>query len=240
MRVLAVVLALAVSAPAAMTFAQTPAPAPSTQKPAQPAQPAPAAPRPQGQTPAAPAQPAELPKFQPGFKYAFIRFPVVVQASAEGKRAQQEIQALQDQRQKEITEKDKQLQSLQDQLQTQGGVWNEAKKIQAQNDIERGTRDIQRMVEDAKADVQKLTEQLQQSFMFKLNPIIERLAKEKQLDMIFNANESGLVWANPGMDLTGDVIAALDGGAGAAKPAAATPPAAPPAAPPVAPAPVVK
>ena len=233
MRVLAVVLALALSAPAAI-FAQTPAPAPSTQKPAQPAQPAPAAPRPQGQTPAPAQQPPELPKFQPGFKYAFIQFQVVVQASAEGKRAQAEIQALQEQRQKEITEKDKQLQSLQDQLQNQGGVWNEAKKIQVQNEIERGTRDIQRMVEDAKADVQKLTEQLQQNFMIKLSPVIEKLAKEKQVDMIFNANESGLVWANPGMNLTGDVIAALDGGT--AKPAAAAPPAAPPAAAPVAPA----
>jgi hypothetical protein len=40
---------------------------------------------------------------------------------------------------------------------------------------------------------------------------------------VFNAQQSGLIWAEPGMDLTGEVIAAMNGGA---KPAAApTPPA---------------
>jgi hypothetical protein len=96
--------------------------------------------------------------------------------------------------------------------------------------------DIQRNVEDAENDVKRLTGQLQKNFMDKLQPIIAQLAKEKKLDLIFNAAESGLVWAAPGMDLTTDIIRALDAGS-TAKPAAASPPAAaPPAAP--APAPV--
>jgi Skp family chaperone for outer membrane proteins len=228
MRLLAVLLALGMSAPAAMTYAQTPPPAPSPQ--AKPA-PAPAAPRPQGQTPGAPQQPAPAPLppvFSGGFKYAYIRFQIVASQSAEGLKATQEITMLQEQRQREITEKDKALQSMTDKLQNEGGILSEASRTRLQNEIDRSQRDIQRMVEDAKLDVQKLTEQLQQNFMVKLNPIIERLAKEKELHMIFNAVESGLVWAAPGMDLTTDVINALDGG----KPAAAKPSASAPASPP--------
>ncbi len=69
--------------------------------------------------------------------------------------------------------------------------------------------------------------------MVKLNPVIDRVAKAKGVDLVFNAAESGLVWAAPGMDLTLEVITSLDGPGAAAKPAAgapATPPATPPAA----------
>ena len=79
-----------------------------------------------------------------------------------------------------------------------------------------------------------MTQQLQQEFMVKLNPVIDRVANDKQVHMIFNAGESGLVWAAPGMDLTAEVIKALDSGAGA-KPAATAKPAVPsPASPPAA------
>jgi hypothetical protein len=62
--------------------------------------------------------------------------------------------------------------------------------------------------------------------------VINRIAQEKQVHMIFNVVDSGLVWATPGMDLTAEVIAAFDTGA-TAKPAASG--GAPP--PPTAPAP---
>jgi len=51
-------------------------------------------------------------------------------------------------------------------------------------------------------------------------PIIDKVAKEKQVHFVFDAAQSGLVWADPSMNLTADVIAALDA-APAAKPAAA-------------------
>ncbi len=72
--------------------------------------------------------------------------------------------------------------------------------------------------------------------------MIEKVAKEKQVHFVFDADQSGLVWADPSMDLTMDVVRALDA-AGPAKPAAAAPASTqkPPAAPaPAAPAPTQK
>jgi hypothetical protein len=57
--------------------------------------------------------------------------------------------------------------------------------------------------------------------------------------MVFNATESGLVWADPSMDLTGDVIKALDS-ASPAPAATAKPAPAPSTAKPAAPAPAAK
>jgi hypothetical protein len=92
--------------------------------------------------------------------------------------------------------------------------------------------------------MQVLTQQLQGEFGRLVLPMIDKVAKEKQVHFVFDADQSGLVWADPSMDLTMDVVRALDA-AGTAKPApAAAAPAStqkPPAAPaPAAPAPPQK
>lgn len=224
MRVFALLPALSLLLTAGPTLAQAPA---GGQPPAGQSAPAP---RPQTQTPAAPQQPAtaqpapaapQPPPFQDGFKYAYIRVQQIAADSADGKRATTQINELRAKLQKSLDEKNKALQSAQQKLETGGSVMSDAARAQLQTDIERQRRDIERAAEDAQQDVERLTQQLQQDFMVKLNPIIDRVAKEKKVDLIFNAAESGLVWAAPGMDLTAEVIKALD--TTGAKPAAAAP-----------------
>jgi Skp family chaperone for outer membrane proteins len=212
---------------ASQTFAQAPAPA----RPAGQA-PAPQAPRPATQGPpqaAAPALPP-LPKFQDGLKYAYIRIDRIAAESNEGKNLNDRVKALNDQKVRELNEKNKALQSVQQKLESGGSVLNDTARAQLQSEVERQQRDIQRFTEDAQQDLQALQQQLQEEFTRKLNPVLEKVAREKQLHMVFNATESGLVWAESGMDLTADIISALNAAAGAAAaPAPAAAPAAPPA-----------
>ena len=51
---------------------------------------------------------------------------------------------------------------------------------------------------------------MQNEFVKKLQPIIEQIANEKGLHIVFNAAESGIAWAAPGLDLTADVVKKLD------------------------------
>lgn len=213
MRVFAVAHALGFALMATTSFAQAPA---------QPAAPRPAAPAP---APAAPSLPAPAaPRFQEGLKYAYINVQRVAAESAEGKAATDKVKAFQDQKVRELNEKNKAMQSAQQKLEQGGGVMSDAARGQLQAEIEKQTRDVQRFTEDAQQEVQAFTQQLQQEFERKLNPIIDKVARDKQVHFVFSAAESGLVWADPGMDLTADVIRAFD----TAPPAAAAPrPAAP-------------
>ena len=72
----------------------------------------------------------------------------------------------------------------------------------------------------AHQELQKLAQQVEEDFTRKVLPIVDKVAKEKQVHFVFNAAQSGLIWADPGMDLTTEVIAALNGNKPAA-PAAA-------------------
>ena len=225
MRVLAAALAVSMLLAASETYAQAPAPArPAGQAPA----PRPAAPAP---APAAAPAPPLVP-FQDGLKYAYIRIDRIAAESSAGKGLNERVKALNDQKVRELNDKNKALQSVQQKLDSGGSVLKDTARAQLQAEVERQQRDIQRFTEDAQQDLQALQQQLQEEFTRQLNPILDKVAKEKQVHMVFNATESGLVWADPSMDLTSDVIKALD----AAPPAAARP-AAPAPAKPAAPAP---
>ncbi|HVG55630.1 MAG TPA: OmpH family outer membrane protein [Vicinamibacterales bacterium] len=218
MKVFAVVLALSLVLSAAPSFAQAQAPAPAQPKPAAPA-PAPT----QKPAPPAAAQPQAPPKvpFQTGLKYAYVDLQDVAQSSAQGKAFNSRVQALQEQKVKELQDKNKALQAAQEKLEKGATVLNDAARAGLQAEIEKLQRDIQRFTEDAQQEIQALTQQLQQEFYKVLTPIIEKVAKEKQVHFIFDAQQSGLVWADPSLNLTADVVAALDA---SAKPSTASAP----------------
>jgi len=208
---------------ASPVLAQTPAapakPAPATAQP-KPAAP-PAAQAPAQPTPAPAAPPAQPPApFPAGAKIAFFNPQAVFQASADGRAAVTRVNALIQKKQTENADKAKLLQGNQQKLQTSGSVMNETARVQLEKEIEKQTKDAERFQQDAQAEINELQQEVQNEFVKKLSPIVEALAVEKGLHLVFNAAESGIAWAAPGLDLTADVIKKLDANA---KPATAAP-----------------
>ena len=188
----------------------------SAQTPAQPkpAQPTPA-PAQTAQTPPPPAQPPA--PFPQGAKVAFFNPQVVFQSSADGRAAVTRVNALIQKKQTENADKAKLLQGNQQKLQTSGSVMNETARVQLEKEIEKQTKDAERFQQDAQAEINELQQEVQNDFVKKLSPIIEQIATEKGLHIVFNAVESGIAWASPGLDLTSEVVKKLDA---VAKPAA--------------------
>jgi outer membrane protein len=219
MRVFAFVLVLnmAVVGMVQAQASQTPAPKPSAPAPkpvaAAPAQPAPA------QLP-----PAPKPRFQDGLKYAWVNVQQVAAYSADGKVAAEKINALRDQKTRELQDKQKTLQANQQRLERDGGVMNDQARAQLTAEIDRQQRDLQRLSEDAQQEVQTLVEQVEADFNRKLSPVIDKVARQKGVHFVFNGAQSGLIWAEQGMDLTAEVIQALDSPAPAAAAPAPPPP----------------
>ena len=197
------------------------------QAPARPAQPAPA--RPAAQTPAPPpAVPAQPPApFPAGAKVAYVNLQQIANLSAEGKSLTAKVQALMQKKQNEAQAKSKALADNQNKLQQSGALMSETARTALEKEIERQNVEGQRFQQDAQAEINELSQQLQNEFQQKLFPILDLVAKEKGIDLLLSAADAGMVWAAPGLDLTLDAVKKLDERAGA-KPAAAAPaPAAP-------------
>jgi outer membrane protein len=195
-------LMLALSAPA---FAQTQPPtgAPKPQTPAQPPATPPATqPAPKPATPPAP--------FPQDAKIAFIDINAIAGSSASGKEASKKLAALNDKKLAEINDKNKALQALQTKLSTGGTVLNDTARAQLEKEIDRQQRDIQFTQQNAQAEMQELQNDLQAEFQKRLLPIIEEVAKEKNLHAVFSIADSGAAYVHPGLNITDEVVKRLD------------------------------
>jgi outer membrane protein len=214
MRGFALAASFALLLSGAPAFAQAPT-QPGLPKPA-PAQPPPPRPAPAPAAPAA-AQPAPAVKppapFPQGAKIGYVYLQQIAALSIEGKVAQTRVTAFTQKKQTEMADKQKQLQASQQKLQTGGGVMSDTARAQLEKDIERQQRDIERLQQDAQADINELTQEVQAEFNKKLFPILEKLANEKGLHMLFSATDAGLIWAADGLDLTMDAVKTLDSAA---------------------------
>jgi outer membrane protein len=191
----------------ATTFAQTPAPAPQKPAPAAPA----AAPAPQ------PPPPAPFPE---GAKSAFVVLQRIANESADGKAATAQIQALQQKKAAELADKQKQLQGIQAKLEKEASVMSATAQADLTKQAEKLNTEIQRFTQDAQQELTELQEQLRLQFEARVQPVLDQVRQEKGLHFIFNGPDSGLVAADPGLDISLDVIKKLD----SAKPAGAKPP----------------
>lgn len=187
---------------AGLVFAQQP---PTPQAP--PAAPAQAAP------PAAPE-----PKFPEGVRYAYVDIQEVAASSASGKAASARIEALRAKKAGELNDKNKQVEANQAKLRS--AVMSAEAQAQVQREIDKLQVEIQRMTQDAQTELQDLQNQLTMEFQRQLGPVIQAVAQDKGIHLLFS--QPDLVWADPGLDLTNEVIRRFD--AATAKPAAPAPP----------------
>ena len=201
------VFAQAQAGQAPATRPAAPAQPPAT---ARPAQPGPAQPAPAQATPTPPAPVPQPVPFPAGAKVGFVNLQAIAQLSADGKAAAAKVNALAQKKQTEAADKAKALQTNQQKMETSGSVMSDAARAQLQKDIERQTVEGQRVEQDAQAELNELQQQLQQEFQGRLMPVLESISKEKGLQVLFSAGDSGVIWAEPGIDLTLEAVKRLD------------------------------
>ena len=215
------VAALTMALAAGPAFAQA---APPQNPPAQPPATPPAGTQPPATQPPAgtippaeqkPAPPAPQPPkpFPEGAKVGFVDLQVIASNSAEGKAATAKLDEYRKKKNGEIAEKNKQAQALQAKLQQGGNVLNEQARGQAEKDLQKLQRELQALQEDANQELQDMTSQLQTQFQERLNPIIEQVATEKNLHVVFSVRDSGIIWAYSGIDISAEVIKRFDAAA---------------------------
>ena len=215
--VAAAVVCILVAGVASAQTAQTAQPpakpaATAPQTPAKPAAPAAAS--------AAPPAPVEA-KFPEGARFAFINIQRIASDSIEGKASSSKLEALRAKKASDLNDRNKAIEGLQ--AKQKSTVMSDEARAQAQKEIDRIQVEIQRMTQDAQQEMQDMQNELQVDFQRKVAPIIQLVAQEKSIQMLFSQGDSGLVWADTGLDLTNEVIRRFDAVAAAAKPAPAAP-----------------
>ena len=194
MRGFAIAASLVFVLSVAPAFAQTPAPPRPAQPPAR----------------TAPAPAPEPVPFPAGSKIAFVNLQQIAALTAEGKASAARVEALIQKKQNEGNDKAKALAANQQKLQQSGALLSDTARAQLEKDIEKQQVDGQRFQQDAQAEINELQQELQNEFQKKLLPIIQQLALEKGLQILFSAADAGVIWAEPGLDLTMEAVKQMD------------------------------
>lgn len=129
--------------------------------------------------------------------------------SPDGKAAEARLSALEAERSKELAARNAKLQEMQASLQQSAEVLGDTAKRQRELELERFQIDMKRFVEDAQAEFLGVQRNLENSFFARLRPALDAVARERNLLFVINEDAGMLAWANPALDITGDVVKRL-------------------------------
>ena len=81
-----------------------------------------------------------------------------------------------------------------------------------QRTFEKSKLDFERLQQDARKEIEALQMQFELEFRAKLTPVIDQVSKEKGLQFVFGLEQAAIVWWNPAVDISEDVVKRLDAG----------------------------
>jgi len=114
--------------------------------------------------------------------------------------------------QQDLSKLDEQIRQLETKLNTQQLTMSQEALLSLSADLDRKRTERQRIAEDANRDMQELQQRLFLKIQSEVMPVIAKLGQEKGIDLILDLRASGVLYFNPAIDLTDEVIKRYDAG----------------------------
>jgi outer membrane protein len=184
------------------------------------------------QPPSAPAPASAAPAAPPtgATKIAVIAFQPAVAATNEGRAAFAKIQQKFQPKETELKSQSDQIDALKKQLQADGSTLSEAERATRLRTIDDKEKSLQREADDAKSDFQQAMTEAYQGIATKFYAVLQDYAQANGYGAVFDmsSQQTPVVWASKGADISEAVVAEYNQKSGvAAPPASASKPAAP-------------
>ncbi|MEN8163726.1 MAG: OmpH family outer membrane protein [Acidobacteriota bacterium] len=137
---------------------------------------------------------------------AVIDIQRVVTDSDAGKEALGKLQQLQDGKIAEGRAIQEQMDALREQLSKQQFTLTEAKVAELSKQIEDKGIEMRRFQDDAQRELDEARRTALGGLEERILPVIDQVGKEKNMTLIFNKFQAGLVYADESVDITDEVI----------------------------------
>jgi outer membrane protein len=131
---------------------------------------------------------------------------VATQSSA-GKRATQQLEALRQERARDLQAKQKELEDVIRQVSKADALPAAERERLVQEEARRRT-EFQQLTQQAQSDFQSAQLRLQGEVRAQLTPILADIAKRSGVDVVLNSDT--IAWAAPGTDTTNEVVQRLN------------------------------
>ena len=130
------------------------------------------------------------------------------QETREGKRVQDRLAKFRDQKQAQVSDKEKELTDLQNQLSTQGLALSQEKRAALEKKIQKKVLELNQLRETATKELQLEVNEAEGQFREQLLALVERFGRDEGFTLILE--RSLVAYADPAVDVTTSVIDRFD------------------------------
>ncbi len=172
-------------------------------------------------------------------KVGIIQLENAIATTKDGQKAAADLETKYAPRRKAISEKQDELQGLQTQYRNGANTMSDDARNKLARDIDRKGKILQRQMDDDSAEFEDDKRRFLQGIANKIQGVIEKYAVERGYTLVIDVSsqQTPVLYASSGIDITNDIVDLYDKSSGAAAPAGAKPAAAPAAKPAATPAP---
>ncbi len=147
---------------------------------------------------------------QTSLKVAVINSQKAFEQSAEGRKAVSILQEKEQEIKEEIKRRNEEIQKLKDRLASQKLTLTAEALNQIKLEIDQKEAARQKYEQEASRDFEQFKSQLIKRIRDEMLAVVDELVRERGYDLVFDLNSSGLIYFQPGFDITEEIIKRYD------------------------------
>ncbi len=139
-----------------------------------------------------------------------INLSYVARTSKAGKEGLAKIDEVSRRKATEVEAKATELQNAQLAVEKASLGLSDRARADLQRAFEKSKIDLDRLQQDARNEIESMQTQFELEFRATLEPVIDEVSKEKGLQFVFGLEQAAIIWINPAVDISEDVVKRLD------------------------------
>lgn len=143
-------------------------------------------------------------------KIAVVDLEGAMNQTKAGSKANTELQADFNKAKAKAQKLATEMESIQKDVEAQRSVLSQDAIQRKLADIQKKKVELERLEKDTQDELQRKQMQFVGSIVQDMRKIITDYAKEKKIDLVLEAKEAGAIYANPGLDITAEIVKRFD------------------------------
>jgi Skp family chaperone for outer membrane proteins len=153
--------------------------------------------------------PAVAVERRPAPSIAYVSLQQISNQTAGAKTAAARLDKARQERTREIAAKQREIEATHLKLVNAGGIFQSSTRAQLRAQEDRQRAELQHLTQQAQTDLQTLQRDLQNGLRQRITAVLDDIAAKRGLQIVLN-QDSAVVWAPAGADLTAQVIDRLN------------------------------
>jgi outer membrane protein len=144
---------------------------------------------------------------KPTAKYGVIDMQAVILNVGEGKKARAELEKEIKGKEGEFQKEKEELDKLNQEWKSQAALLSESARLKKQQDFQERFMTLRNAELNFQSEIKRKEQKATQGIAINVAKMVETMAKQKELEAVYETNTAGLLYLKDPVDLTNDVIA---------------------------------